>query len=229
MKRGSKIGLKKRRTERAKRKEGGVHQRENEASARNVIRPRTADAHIDASTIPAAPAKPSSPLNQNAMAGSNGDHMDDTFLTYVAHTPLPQHEEDEVRRRSEEDTEGENSDVRTSKSASGIESRIDSVGMTQQKMRMELQAYMDEMRTRSDDSGSPLVEFPESFEENTTAEAQRQANLRRFISREVTEASEKIAEDLQERERRERGLEEIARLDKVLEQTMSKYIESRKT
>ena len=56
-----------------------------------------------------------------------------------------------------------------------IEERLNAVNDEQAKMRAELEAYVKEVRGRTDEAGDKLVDFPDSFDSDAEKEAKREA------------------------------------------------------
>jgi hypothetical protein len=63
-----------------------------------------------------------------------------------------------------------------------LEDRIVQVQETQDQMRQELEKYLEDVRSRTGDDGTVLVEFPETFDADSQSETNREASWRKFIS-----------------------------------------------
>jgi len=63
-----------------------------------------------------------------------------------------------------------------------IEGRIDKVQETQDQMRAELEKYLQDVRSRTGDDGTALVEFPDTFDTDAESETDRESSWRKFIS-----------------------------------------------
>ena len=108
-----------------------------------------------------------------------------------------------------------------------IEERLNAVNDEHAKMRAELEAYVQEVRDRTDDSGEKLVEFPENFDLDTDQEAKREAGWRKFISSQVLDHPNE-EEERKVKKQLELGLEKIQELDEALEKAEMKYLESKR-
>ena len=66
-----------------------------------------------------------------------------------------------------------------------LEGRILQVQETQNKMRAELEQYLQDVRARTDEDGTALVEFPDSFDVESDEATTRESSWRKFISERV--------------------------------------------
>ena len=53
---------------------------------------------------------------------------------------------------------------------------------TQNQMRAELEKYLQDVRSRTDEEGTALVDFPESFDKDSEQATNRESSWRKFIS-----------------------------------------------
>jgi hypothetical protein len=107
-----------------------------------------------------------------------------------------------------------------------IEERLNAVNDEQAKMRAELEAYVKEVRGRTDEAGDKLVDFPDSFDSDAEKEAKREAGWRKFISTQVLEHPNE-EEERKMKKKLELGLGRIQELDMELEKAEMKYLESK--
>jgi hypothetical protein len=106
-----------------------------------------------------------------------------------------------------------------------MEERLITVQEEQAKMRAELEAYVKELSSRTDESGEKLLEFPTETEGEK--EAKREAEWRKHISDHVLDHPSE-EEDRKMKMKIELGFDRIDELDKALEDAELKYMEHMK-
>ena len=107
-----------------------------------------------------------------------------------------------------------------------IEERLSAVNTTQASLRAELEAYVSEVRGRTNADGERLVEFPDTFDTDVENDAKREAGWRKFISSRVLEhPNEKNQREM--RRKMELGLDRIQQLDLKLENAEMKYLKQK--
>ena len=81
-----------------------------------------------------------------------------------------------------------------------LEGRIMHVQEEQDRMRQELEEYLKEVRSRTNEEGVAVVEFPDTFDTDAQSETDRQASWRKFISdRVLTHPDEESDREIQKK------------------------------
>ena len=163
--------------------------------------------------------------SQNTGATENDSRKNtlegDTFITGVpvAPSPLPQKlVPNDKTHNSKEDA--------NLRDLNDIEERLSAVNSTQASLRAELEAYVSEVRERTDADGERLVQFPDTFDTDVENDAKREAGWRKFISSRVLEhPNEKGQREM--RRKMELGLDRIQQLDRKLEDAEMKYLKQK--
>ena len=119
----------------------------------------------------------------------------------------------------------------------GIEDRLESVTAAQGALRAELQSYMDAMREATSADGSPLVDFPENFDDIVEEAKSKEAagreaaaaapwQTRRLGGAGSAAAAQSAARDRDRKERVAQGLAKVASLDARLADCTKRAVEA---
>eukprot|EP00944_MAST-04C_sp_MAST-4C-sp1_P006568 g6568.t1 len=150
-----------------------------------------------------------------------GTLQSDTFITGVPVAPSPVPQKTLPGDKSHNSKEDVNL-----RDLNEIEERLSAVNTTQASLRAELEAYVSEVRGRTNADGERLVEFPDTFDTDVENDAKREAGWRKFISSRVLEhPNEKNQREM--RRKMELGLDRIQQLDLKLENAEMKYLKQK--
>jgi hypothetical protein len=91
-------------------------------------------------------------------------------------------EETTATRDTNETKEAGKTPPASPRAPDSIEGRMSHVEETQNQMRAELEKYLQDVRTRTNEEGTALVDFPESFDKDSEQATNRESSWRKFIS-----------------------------------------------